>query len=51
MVSQDLEVHSSKLFVLERRKYTLIVFGKNAFKKKKEWLTEKYYYQEMKINP
>jgi hypothetical protein len=29
MISQDLGMHSSKLFVLERRNYNLIVFGKN----------------------
>jgi hypothetical protein len=32
-VSQELGMHSSKLFVPERRNYNLIVFGKNVFKK------------------
>ena len=40
MVSLDLGMHSSKLFVPERRNYTLTIFGKNMFKKKKEYLTE-----------
>jgi hypothetical protein len=36
MVSQDLGMHSSKLFVPEKTNYNLTVFGKNVFKKKQE---------------
>jgi hypothetical protein len=36
MVSQDLGMHSCKLFVPERKNYNLIVFGKKVFKEKQE---------------
>jgi hypothetical protein len=35
---------SLKLYVKERRNSNLIAFGKNVFKKKKEYLTKKKYY-------
>jgi phosphopentomutase len=44
MVSQDLVMPSSKLSVQEKRNSNLTVYGKNVFKKKQEWPTEKSYY-------
>jgi hypothetical protein len=44
MVSQDLGMPSSKLSVQEKRSSNLTVYGKNVFKKKKEWSIEKLYY-------
>jgi hypothetical protein len=35
------EIGDTKLFVQEKRNSNLIVYGKNVFKKKQEWPTEK----------
>jgi hypothetical protein len=40
----ELMMPSSKLFLQEKRNSNLVVYGKNVFKKKQEWLTEKPLY-------